>query len=82
LPQPLSNSACAAATRACSDVPFPGYPRHAATGNLDIAGRAMALVRALDPNLRLHNVKDRLPHRQPELITRWEDALRKAGLPE
>jgi hypothetical protein len=52
------------------------------TGNLDMAGGAMARVRELDPNLRLHNVKDRLPHREPELIARWEDALRRAGLPE
>jgi adenylate cyclase len=55
---------------------------NAMTGNLDIAGSAMERVRELDPTFCLHNVKDRLPHRHPELIARWEDALRRAGLPE
>jgi formylglycine-generating enzyme required for sulfatase activity len=44
--------------------------------------RAMGRVRELDPNFRLHKAKDRLPHRQPEVLARWEDALRRAGLPE
>jgi hypothetical protein len=35
-----------------------------------------------DPNFRIENVKYRLPHRKPEVLTRWEDALRKAGMPE
>ncbi len=55
---------------------------NAMAGNLDVASSAMERVRELDPNFRLHNVKSRLPHRQPEVLTRWEDALRSAGLPE
>ena len=55
---------------------------NAMTGNLGIATNAMERVRALDPNFRLSKVKDRLPHRQPELLARWEEALRRAGLPE
>jgi hypothetical protein len=51
-------------------------------GNLDAATRAMAQVRECDPHFRLHKVKSRLPHRQPKVIARWEDALRRAGLPE
>ncbi|MCW2017732.1 UNVERIFIED_ORG: TolB-like protein/class 3 adenylate cyclase [Bradyrhizobium japonicum] len=55
---------------------------NAMTGNLGIATSAMERVHTLDPNFCLSKVKDRLPHRQPELIARWEDALRRAGLPE
>jgi tetratricopeptide (TPR) repeat protein len=55
---------------------------NAMAGNLDVATIAMGRVRELDPNFRLHKVKDRLPHRQPEVLARWEDALRRAGLPE
>jgi hypothetical protein len=55
---------------------------NAMAGNLDIATSAMERVRELDPNFRLHKVKHRLPHRQPEVLAQWEDALRRAGLPE
>jgi hypothetical protein len=55
---------------------------NALAGNLDAAKRATELVRASDPNFRIQNVKCRLPHRQPDVLTRWEDALRKAGMPE
>jgi len=48
---------------------------------LDAAKRATELVRASDPNFRIQNVKYRLPHRQPEVLMQWEDALRKAGMP-
>jgi hypothetical protein len=55
---------------------------NALAGNLDAAKRAIELVRASDPDFRIQSVKYRLPHRQPEVLTRWEDALRKAGMPE
>jgi TolB-like protein/class 3 adenylate cyclase len=55
---------------------------NAMAGNLDTATSAMERVRELDPNFRLHKVKYRLPNRQPEALARWEDALRRAGLPE
>ncbi|MFC7696098.1 adenylate/guanylate cyclase domain-containing protein [Bradyrhizobium sp. GCM10028915] len=55
---------------------------HAMTGNLDIARSAMDHARALDPNLNLQKIKDRLPYKQPEVLAQWEEALRRAGLPE
>ena len=55
---------------------------NAMAGNLDVATHAMERVCELDPNFRLHKVKYRLPNRQPETIALWEDALRRAGLPE
>jgi TolB-like protein/class 3 adenylate cyclase len=55
---------------------------NAMAGNLDVATRAMERVCELDPNFRLHKVKYRLPNRRPETIALWEDALRRAGLPE
>jgi TolB-like protein/class 3 adenylate cyclase len=55
---------------------------NAMAGNLDVATLAMERVCELDPNFRLHKVKYRLPSRQPEAIALWEDALRRAGLPE
>ena len=55
---------------------------NAMTGNLDAAGSAMETVRALDPNFRLRHIKTRLPYTQPEPLIRWDEALRKAGLPD
>ncbi|MFZ1965475.1 MAG: hypothetical protein WA832_03345 [Bradyrhizobium sp.] len=55
---------------------------NAMAGNLDIATIAMVRVRELDPTFCFSKVKDRLPHREPELLARWNDALRRAGLPE
>ncbi|WP_192739999.1 hypothetical protein [Bradyrhizobium sp. OAE829] len=55
---------------------------NALVGNLGAAKRATKLVRASDPNFRIQNVKYRLPHRQPEVLAQWEDALRTAGIPE
>jgi tetratricopeptide (TPR) repeat protein len=55
---------------------------NAMAGNLDVATRAMERVCELDPIFRLHKVKYRLPNRRPETIALWEDALRRAGLPE
>ena len=55
---------------------------NAMAGNLDIATSAMVRVRELDPTFCFSKVKDRLPHREPELLARWNDALRRAGLPE
>jgi TolB-like protein/class 3 adenylate cyclase/Tfp pilus assembly protein PilF len=55
---------------------------NAMAGNLDIATSAMVRVRELDPTFCFSKVKDRLPHREPELLARWNDALRRAGLPD
>jgi hypothetical protein len=50
---------------------------NALAGNLDAAKSAIELVRASDPDFRIQSVKYRLPHRQLDVLTRWEDALRK-----
>jgi len=55
---------------------------NALAGNLEAAKTAITLVRSSDSDFRIKNLKYRLPHRQPEVLARWEDALRKAGLPE
>jgi TolB-like protein/class 3 adenylate cyclase len=55
---------------------------NAASGNLDVAQTAIRMVRQLDPNFCIRMIKDRLPYRQPEVLARWEDALRQAGLPD
>ena len=55
---------------------------NALAGNLAATKTATKLVRSNDPHFRIKDVKYRLPYRQPEVLTRWQDALRKAGLPE
>jgi hypothetical protein len=42
----------------------------------------MALMRAVDPDLRLANIAEIAPFRRPEDVARYADGLRKAGLPE
>jgi TolB-like protein len=47
------------------------------------AGKAMARLRQLDPDLRLSNLKDHLfTLRRPADIAKWEEGLQRAGLPE
>lgn len=55
---------------------------YALAGRLADALKAMARLRELDPGLRVSNVKNLAPFRRPEDLTRFEDGLRKAGLPE
>jgi tetratricopeptide (TPR) repeat protein len=55
---------------------------NAMTGNLAAARDAMKIVRELDPNFCLRKLKTRLTYAQPEPLIRWEEALRKAGLPD
>jgi hypothetical protein len=42
----------------------------------------MDQLRALDPALRIANLKDWLPIRRPEDLSVFADGLRKAGLPQ
>jgi hypothetical protein len=42
----------------------------------------MARMRELDSAYRISDVKDRIPFRRPEDLARYEEGLRKAGLPE
>jgi TolB-like protein len=51
-------------------------------GRLEGAQRAMARMRELDPAYRISDVKDRIPFRRTEDLARYEEGLRKAGLPE
>jgi adenylate cyclase len=55
---------------------------HALAGRLEKARQAMGRLRQNFPTLRISNLRDWLPIRQPEHFTRWADGLRKAGLPE
>jgi TolB-like protein/class 3 adenylate cyclase len=55
---------------------------HALAGRLEKARQAMERLRQDFPTVRVSNLRDWLPIRQPEHFTRWADGLRKAGLPE
>ena len=55
---------------------------NALAGRLLKAQKAMAELRRFDPELRIANFTDWLPLRQPQDIARYEEGLRKAGLPE
>jgi TolB-like protein/Tfp pilus assembly protein PilF len=56
---------------------------HALAGRLEDAQRALAHTLQLDPELRLSNLKDRLPPlRRPEDSDRYAEGLRRAGLPD
>jgi TolB-like protein len=55
---------------------------HALAGRLPEAQEAMARMRRRDPALRVSNLADHVPFRRPEDLARYEEALRKAGLPE
>lgn len=56
---------------------------NALSGQLERAGRSIARLRQVDPILRLSNLRWlQGPYRRPEDTARYEEALRKAGLPE
>jgi TolB-like protein/DNA-binding winged helix-turn-helix (wHTH) protein len=61
--------------------------RYAAASNA-LAGRmkeaqyAIARLREIDPELRVANLHDMAPLRRPEDRARYEDGMRRAGLPE
>ena len=54
----------------------------ALAGRLDEAQKAMARLRQLDPALRVSHLKALIPFRRAEDLARYEEGLRKAGLPE
>ncbi len=54
----------------------------ALAGRLHEARKAMAQLRRLDPALRISNLGDQIPLRRPQDLARYQDGLRKAGLPE
>ena len=51
-------------------------------GRIEEAKEAIAHVRTADPTLRVSNLKDVFPFRRPGDLARFEEGLRKAGLPE
>lgn len=55
---------------------------HALAGRLDESKQTMQRLRALDPTLRVSDLKDWLPIHRPEHLERFADGLRLAGLPE
>jgi TolB-like protein len=55
---------------------------HALAGRLDQAHKAVARLRQIDPTFRVSDVRRMFPFRRPEDIARYEEGLRKAGLPE
>jgi TolB-like protein/DNA-binding SARP family transcriptional activator len=55
---------------------------NALAGRAVEAAKAMTRLRQLDPNLRLSNIRDLLTLRRLSDIAKWEEGLRKAGLPE
>jgi len=64
----------------------PGYRIAAASnalvGRIEKAQKIAARLRQFDPGFRVSSVKDFLPFRRPEDLARYENGLRKAGLPE
>jgi TolB-like protein/tetratricopeptide (TPR) repeat protein len=54
----------------------------ALAGRLAEAQATMARLRQLEPALRIADLKELSPFDQPDDAARWEEALRKAGLPE
>ena len=56
---------------------------NAMAGRPEQAHKAVARLRQLNPMLRVSNLKDLLgPYRHAEDLARYEEGLRKAGLPE
>jgi TolB-like protein len=56
---------------------------NAMAGRLERANKAVARLRQLNPTLRVSTLKDVLgPFRRAEDISRYEEGLRRAGLPE
>jgi TolB-like protein len=56
---------------------------NALAGRVDLAESVLARLRQLDPALRVSSLRAlNGPYRRPEDIARYEEAMRKAGLPE
>ncbi|MGC2079784.1 MAG: tetratricopeptide repeat protein, partial [Xanthobacteraceae bacterium] len=55
---------------------------YALSGRLSEAAKAIAQLRQADPAARISNLRDWIPFRRAEDLARFEDGMRKAGLPE
>jgi TolB-like protein len=54
----------------------------ALAGDMDEARKVATRLRQLDPALRVFNLRDVMGPYRPEALARYEEGLRKAGLPE
>jgi hypothetical protein len=54
----------------------------ALSGQMEVAQKAMLVLRQLDPSLRLSNLRNLHPIPRAEAYAKWEEGLRLAGLPE
>jgi len=54
----------------------------ALAGHIEEAKKVSTRLRKVDPTLRVSNLKDVLGPFRPEALARYEEGLRKAGLPE
>src|SRR5262249_22515741 len=55
---------------------------YALAGRLDQAHKAMARLRQIDPTFRVSDLRHMVLFRRPEDLARFEEGLRRAGLPE
>jgi adenylate cyclase len=51
-------------------------------GQQDEAAKAIAVLRRVDPAMRVSNLHNNFPIRDAEQLARWAEGLRRAGLPE
>jgi hypothetical protein len=51
-------------------------------GQIEEARKPMAGLRQLNPSLRLSTLRDFFPTKRDDDFARWQEGLRKAGLPE
>jgi hypothetical protein len=60
-----------------------GAASNALAGQTAEAANLIIRLRRIDPTLRVSNLRNALgPYRRQEHVAKYEDALRKAGLPE
>jgi adenylate cyclase len=76
------------AERAWREQPEIAFPRciaaasAALAGQMETAQKAMVVLRQLDPNLRLSNLRNLQSFHRAEAHAKWEKGMRLAGLPE
>jgi hypothetical protein len=46
-----------------------------------VAGQAITRLRQIEPGIGLGNLRDHWPVRRDDDLARWQDGLRRAGLP-
>jgi TolB-like protein/class 3 adenylate cyclase/Tfp pilus assembly protein PilF len=82
------NEAWPLAERACREQPYflsairIAAASNAGAGRLEEARRFIARALQLDPELRISNLRDRTTPLLPDVLAKYVEGLRKAGLPE